>query len=71
MLKPAIQAFPEVGLKSPVNIEIVVVLPAPFGPSNPNTSPFLIFKQNFYTAILVFHPLLYSFLKSFTISGYL
>lgn len=47
MLNPAIHALPEEGLNSPVSIEIVVVLPAPLGPNNPNTSPFLILRQNF------------------------
>src|SRR5262245_61726578 len=37
--KPATVASPEVGGSRPVSILIVVVLPAPFGPRKPNTSP--------------------------------
>ena len=36
---PPIRAVPDVGSSTPVSIEIVVVLPAPFGPSRPKTSP--------------------------------
>jgi hypothetical protein len=36
---------PEVGCKIPVRIFIVVVLPAPFGPKNPNTFPCSISKE--------------------------
>src|SRR5664279_2048934 len=32
-------AVPDVGLRSPVSIRIVVDLPDPFGPRNPNTFP--------------------------------
>lgn len=35
-------ARPELGFTSPVNILKVVVFPAPFIPSSPNTSPYLI-----------------------------
>ena len=35
---PAIDATPELGLISVDSIEIVVVLPAPFGPRNPKIS---------------------------------
>ena len=37
--KPASRADPLVGLMVVVSIPIVVVLPAPFGPSSPSTSP--------------------------------
>jgi len=37
---PAITADPEVGSISVPSIRTVVVLPAPFGPRNPNTSPY-------------------------------
>ena len=37
--KPRTRAVPEVGSSSVVSILIVVVLPAPFGPSRPNSSP--------------------------------
>ena len=33
------RAVPEVGVTTPVSMEMVWVLPAPFGPSRPNTSP--------------------------------
>src|SRR6187401_2148118 len=36
---PATRAAPAVGRSSVQRIEIVVVLPAPFGPRNPNSSP--------------------------------
>ena len=39
MSKPAIVAVPALGGSSVVSILIAVVLPAPFGPSSPNTSP--------------------------------
>jgi len=35
----SIDAVPDVGCRSPVSILIVVVLPAPFGPRNPKSSP--------------------------------
>ena len=37
---PAITAVPFVGGRKPVSMRIVVVLPAPFGPRKPTTSPF-------------------------------
>src|ERR1035437_8608497 len=39
--KPATVARPEVGFSSPQSMRMVVDLPAPLGPRNPNTSPFL------------------------------
>src|SRR5437667_4782060 len=36
---PAIDALPDVGVRKPVIIFIVVDLPAPFGPRKPRTSP--------------------------------
>lgn len=36
---PATVADPEVGVSSVPSVRTVVVLPAPFGPRNPNTSP--------------------------------
>src|ERR1700719_3268102 len=39
MSSPQITAVPAVGARNPVIIFIVVDLPAPFGPRNPNTSP--------------------------------
>jgi hypothetical protein len=41
--------LPESGVISPVIIEKQVVLPAPFGPSNPTTSPEFIFISIFFT----------------------
>ncbi len=38
-------------LKIPVNIRIVVVLPAPLGPRIPTISPLLILKETLSTAI--------------------
>src|SRR5262245_60142442 len=38
MLKPAMRASPDVGASRVVSILIAVVLPAPLGPSSPNTS---------------------------------
>lgn len=52
-------ADPLVGLRSVINILIVVVLPAPFGPKNPNISPFLTEKDTLSTAI----KLLYFFVR--------
>src|SRR6266513_2762232 len=37
--KPATSAVPEVGSSIPVSILIVVLLPAPFGPSKPTNLP--------------------------------
>lgn len=45
MSYPAIHEFPLVGLNIPVNIEIRVVFPAPFGPSKPNNSPLLTLRH--------------------------
>ena len=39
MSTPPTSARPPVGLTRVVSIPTVVVLPAPLGPSNPNTSP--------------------------------
>ena len=39
MSKPLTRAVPEVGGTSVVNMRMSVDLPAPFGPSSPNTSP--------------------------------
>ena len=36
---PSTRALPDVGISSVISILIVVVLPAPFGPSSPNSSP--------------------------------
>jgi hypothetical protein len=50
---PAIQALPLVGLISPDSILNVVVLPAPFTPNKPKTSPFPTEKEILSTAILI------------------
>ncbi len=39
MSNPATRAVPASGAKSPASMRRVVVLPAPLGPSSPNTSP--------------------------------
>src|SRR6266404_3800438 len=36
---PSIRALPAVGKMMPISSLMVVLLPAPFGPKNPNTSP--------------------------------
>ncbi len=40
------RALPSVGCSKPAIILMVVVLPAPFGPRNPNTSPWETFEVN-------------------------
>src|SRR5215218_5290505 len=52
--KPSTRAVPEVGISSVISILIVVVLPAPFGPSRPNSSPFSISKLTPRTASISF-----------------
>ena len=43
-------ALPALGFMSPHSMRIAVVLPEPFGPSNPNTSPSRIVKLTSSTA---------------------
>ncbi len=50
MSYPATTPVPDVGRRMPQSILIVVVLPAPFGPKNPNISPFLILRFRLETA---------------------
>lgn len=50
MLYPPTKAFPEVGGNNPVNIEIVVVFPAPFSPRRPKILFFLTRRQRCFTA---------------------
>jgi hypothetical protein len=50
MLYPAIIASPADDSYSPVSIEIKVVFPAPFGPSNPNIVFFSILRVTSLTA---------------------
>src|SRR6266545_3481099 len=47
---PSTLAVPEVGIRSVISILIVVVLPAPFGPSRPKSSLFSISKLTPRTA---------------------
>src|SRR5439155_11497912 len=47
---PATVAVPEVGHRKQVNMRIVVVLPAPFGPRNPTISPFFTSNEIWSTA---------------------
>ena len=48
--RPRTRACPDVGISSVISILIVVVLPAPFGPSRPNSSPSSISKLTPRTA---------------------
>src|SRR5260370_28241106 len=48
---PATRALPDVGGKSVVSILMVVLLPAPFGPSRPKTSPCSTSKLTLLTAV--------------------
>jgi hypothetical protein len=48
---PATVAEPEVGGSNVMSILMVVVLPAPFGPSRPNTSPGLTSSVSASTAV--------------------
>jgi hypothetical protein len=51
MSKPLTLAVPDVGFKMVHSIEIVVVFPAPFGPSKPKISPFSILMLRLSTAV--------------------
>jgi hypothetical protein len=44
-------AVPSVGLVNVASILIVVVLPAPLGPSKPNISPLFTLKETWFTAV--------------------
>ena len=46
---PLNNIFPLVGFNNPTIILIEVLFPAPFGPKNPNISPFLISKDRLFT----------------------
>ena len=48
--RPNKRTVPRVGCKSPSNIKIVVVLPAPFGPTNATTLPRITRKETLRTA---------------------
>jgi hypothetical protein len=48
---PSTTAFPDVGASSVPRIRTVVVLPAPFGPRNPNTSPRVTLNDTSATAV--------------------
>src|SRR5712672_1044983 len=50
--KPATVAVPELGGRKHVNIRMVVVLPAPFGPRKPTIWPFSTSKEMWSTAVL-------------------
>ena len=50
---PQIATLPESGRINPVSIRIVVVLPAPFGPRNPKTSPARTSKDTSETGLAV------------------
>jgi hypothetical protein len=44
MSMPPTRTRPALGASVPVRMRMVVVLPAPFGPRNPSTSPFTTLK---------------------------
>src|SRR5687767_303234 len=48
---PPIRTVPDVGRSIPAIIRSVVVLPAPFGPRNPNSSPFGTTRSSESTAV--------------------
>src|SRR3954465_9477741 len=50
MLWPPMVTSPSVGGMKPVIMRMVVLLPAPFGPRKPNTSPFSTVKETPLTA---------------------
>src|SRR5215468_2027874 len=50
---PATEAVPEVGLRSPQRIRMVVVLPEPFGPRIPKISPCRMSKETSSTAVIL------------------
>lgn len=60
MSKPFTLGMPDVGLKIVQSIEIVVVLPAPFGPSKPKTSPFSTVILSLSTAVRLLNRLVRS-----------
>ena len=47
---PQMLAVPDVGVTKPANMRMVVVLPAPFGPRKPSTSPGATWKLTSSTA---------------------
>ena len=52
LFKPNMLIYPEEGCSIPVSIDIVVVFPAPFYPSNANIYPFYISKDIWSTAVI-------------------
>jgi len=52
MLIPNTSAFPSVGSINPVNIDNVVVFPAPLCPKSANIYPLYIVRSNPFTAFL-------------------
>ena len=51
ILMPVMVMLPAVGVRAPVSIFIVVVLPAPLGPKKPVISPFSSWKLIAFTAV--------------------
>src|SRR5512139_936180 len=51
MSKPFTRAVPDVGFRMVQSIEIIVVFPAPLGPSNPKISPDSTLMSNELTAV--------------------
>src|SRR5579859_188140 len=64
--KPATVAVPDVGGMKHVNMRMVVVFPAPFGPRKPTIWPFSIEKEMWSTAVLR----AYLFVRSLTVIIY-
>ena len=50
MSRPSMYASPDVALRNPMSMLIVVVFPAPLGPSSPKTSPLSTARLRFRTA---------------------
>jgi hypothetical protein len=46
------RAVPEVGMRKPASMRMVVDLPAPFGPRKPSTSPFFRLKETSFTTVV-------------------
>src|SRR3954465_14190237 len=66
---PSRRTRPESGAVSPTTIENVVVLPAPFGPSRPTTSPDAISRLTPLTTVRPLYDLVRSRVRSVAIQG--
>jgi hypothetical protein len=65
---PSMKALPDVGAMRQQSILTVVVLPAPFGPRRPNTSPSLIDSVRFSTAVMLLNFLVSSLVSIIAIN---